>query len=96
MLQDPGASLAFWDSNAQRLVDGNRSIGAHFVGQRGLSYHLFLDGTESSGGRLEGKFLTFTEKRTERSSKLAARTFRRMQENFLTYAVWFSLNTFNP
>jgi hypothetical protein len=52
------------------------------VGQRGLLYNLFRHASVSTGGRLVGKFLTFTEKRTERSGKYAAGTLRRMQETF--------------
>ena len=57
------------------------------MGRRGLSYNLFRHAAESSGGRLDGKFLTFNGKRTERSGKFAAGTFRRMQQIILTYAV---------
>jgi hypothetical protein len=35
----------------------------------------------NSGGRLAGKFLTFTEKLAERPGKFAAGTFRRMQDH---------------
>ena len=57
------------------------------MGRRGLSYNLFRHASEISGGRHDGKFFTFTEKRTERSGKFAAGTFRRMQQKILTYAV---------
>ena len=46
--------------------------------------NLFHRAAENSGGRLHEKFPMFKEKRTERSGKFAAGTFRRMQEKFLT------------